>query len=1018
MNKRAFTLIELLAVIIVLALILLITIPIVSNIIDDSRREAFRNNVINLFDAVKKLESEGKYKLDETGIFYNDSRLNLSNNPFTGGAIKLDDNGNAYSYKVTDGRYCALGNKKDFKIFKGNCDLSELLSKFTFEVYPDNSAWVIGKKIVVNTNLTDEQMDNYDISFSVADRDSTEQRVFKPITEKETDLYFGEYTEGSNTIVAKNFYNEKYGLTYNNNLDRANLVIKIKDEFEEQALTYQVTMVDSTAPANPSLKLVKRNMSTMYVMAGAVENESYIKNYTFIIKEKGTTTEQTYDNGTNSLIKFENLKQNSDYEVTVKISNAVGGSKGTSEFTQTFTPATLDMPIIDIRPSVVEGTWVSGRTVKITYPMDRDDITEAEKNNYVYKYKVVPDGTDAATVDFSIVNAETQCKKVTDELDNNYCEITLPEVKTSSMIYTEITAGSAKGYATAPASYIDSMPPTITKTSYYAYDTKLNIHITGSDEVSGSGLISPNPYKCSVDNGSTWIQSNGSVCVITGLTKDKSYTVKIKATDNAGNSNEPVDLTAKTAVSSPEINMAEIEDGIYKKIKITFPYLGTEAKYSYRIIEPEEDSSKIDWIPVTSSTTITTPTITKHETVVQAQIVYNGTQTVYKSLTVVLDVTPPTITFETNGNSSYAKSVSTKVTITDDITGGDTTTYKYIWGSSTATPTSSLTSGNTYTKDTGTGTFYLRVYACDKAGNCTTATSKSFKVDNTNPSITFGTNGKSSYAKSVSSTISVSDDHAGGNTTTYKYVWGTSSATPSTAFTSGASYSKSSGTGTYYLRAYACDKANNCVTTTSNAFKLDNTGPTITTKNSSNSNWVNYGTGVTISGTYSDDHSGVDTSKLYYSYDKSTSYNDWGSVTSTSYSGTWSAARNQEVFVRVADKLENYSAWTSAGYVRISSPSLSISGSRSSYSSYQVSCYTSYWQNYKYTFSISISGQSISSGKVCYESYCCYYSSSCKNGYGYGCFSSSTTWYYYRSSYSANAQVCGSYSGCKSATAG
>jgi len=88
-NNKAFTLIELLAVIVVLTIILLITVPAINDVIKNSRKEAFRNNVLNLFEAVKKLESNSDYRLDEEGIKYNDKRLNISNNPFTGGKIYL-----------------------------------------------------------------------------------------------------------------------------------------------------------------------------------------------------------------------------------------------------------------------------------------------------------------------------------------------------------------------------------------------------------------------------------------------------------------------------------------------------------------------------------------------------------------------------------------------------------------------------------------------------------------------------------------------------------------------------------------------------------------------------------------------------------------------------------------------------------------------------------------------------------------------------------------------------------------
>ena len=106
----------------------------------------------------------------------------------------------------------------------------------------------------------------------------------------------------------------------------------------------------------------------------------------------------------------------------------------------------------------------------------------------------------------------------------------------------------------------------------------------------------------------------------------------------------------------------------------------------------------------------------------------------------------------------------------------------------------------------------------------------------------------------------------------------------------------------------------------SNAFKFDNTKPTISVKNSSSSQWVSYGTTVTISGTVYDAHSGINTSTLYYSYDNSTEKgNDWSVNNGSTFSGVWRASREQQVWVRVADNAGNYSNWVDAGYVRISS---------------------------------------------------------------------------------------------------
>ena len=51
----------------------------------------------------------------------------------------------------------------------------------------------------------------------------------------------------------------------------------------------------------------------------------------------------------------------------------------------------------------------------------------------------------------------------------------------------------------------------------------------------------------------------------------------------------------------------------------------------------------------------------------------------------VIDIESPTITFSPNGNTIYAKSRSTKVTV-NDIGGLDNDTLKYVWTKETEEP--------------------------------------------------------------------------------------------------------------------------------------------------------------------------------------------------------------------------------------------------------------------------------------------------------------------------------------------
>ena len=78
-----------------------------------------------------------------------------------------------------------------------------------------------------------------------------------------------------------------------------------------------------------------------------------------------------------------------------------------------------------------------------------------------------------------------------------------------------------------------------------------------------------------------------------------------------------------------------------------------------------------------------------------------------------IDKTKPTVTFTTNGSSIYAKSRSTKVTISDSQSGINTGSLKYLWNTSTSIFSESsfsmaFTNGGTISTPSGvSGSYYL-----------------------------------------------------------------------------------------------------------------------------------------------------------------------------------------------------------------------------------------------------------------------------------------------------------------------
>ncbi|NLL64019.1 MAG: DUF5011 domain-containing protein, partial [Ruminococcaceae bacterium] len=159
------------------------------------------------------------------------------------------------------------------------------------------------------------------------------------------------------------------------------------------------------------------------------------------------------------------------------------------------------------------------------------------------------------------------------------------------------------------------------------------------------------------------------------------------------------------------------------------------------------------------------------------------------------------------------------------------------------------------------GTYTITYTVTDTAGNKSTATRTVNVIDNVLPTVTFGTNGNSTYAKSRSTKVTVSDN-VSVNTNSLKYLWNTSTTPPSeasitTTFTNGGTINTPAGvTGDYYLWILAKDTTGNTTIGRTNVFKLDNTIPVITVNPTSIT--ITEGTTYTDAGvTASDAHSGL-----------------------------------------------------------------------------------------------------------------------------------------------------------------
>nr|MBP3258925.1 thrombospondin type-1 domain-containing protein [Bacilli bacterium] len=128
MKKKGFTLIELLAVLVILAIIVLIIVPVISNVIDSSRKAAFKESVNGIIDSTNNYVSDyvikNKDELKEYPVVFTCNGETCTNGEYTlefkgtvpkGGNVIIDETGILSSY-ITDGKYCAYGYKWDMQV--------------------------------------------------------------------------------------------------------------------------------------------------------------------------------------------------------------------------------------------------------------------------------------------------------------------------------------------------------------------------------------------------------------------------------------------------------------------------------------------------------------------------------------------------------------------------------------------------------------------------------------------------------------------------------------------------------------------------------------------------------------------------------------------------------------------------------------------------------------------------------------------------------------------------------------
>ncbi|MGE5455486.1 MAG: glycine-rich protein [Ignavibacteriales bacterium] len=394
---------------------------------------------------------------------------------------------------------------------------------------------------------------------------------------------------------------------------------------------------------------------------------------------------------------------------------------------------------------------------------------------------------------------------------------------------------------------LDVTPPTVNLASNLVTSSSITIVAIGEDLESGI-----NGYQFSKDNGITWTNKQTSnVYTFNNLTNNTNYTFKVRAINN----NQLSTISNSITVTTNDIPIPTYSISTTNWVSsavVTIHYPAREAGYVYLY----SLDNALTWLTVDAPAITKDITFTDNGSVI-ARILDGTNEISGTSYTVAnIDKYNPSVSITVVGtpfNVNGWANANFNVTVIGTDNESGIKNYTYCQTTSTlCTPTTVVNAVNgTVTVSTESTTNKVCAFSTDNANNNSSVVcSDPYKLDKTNPTVVFGTNGNATYVKSRSTTVTVSDTSSGVLASSLEYQWTTSTTAPTeasftTKFTSGGTLSTPAGvTGGYYLWILGKDNAGNTIITRSNVFNLDNTAPVITVNPTT--------TSISLNSTYTD----------------------------------------------------------------------------------------------------------------------------------------------------------------------
>ena len=630
--------------------------------------------------------------------------------------------------------------------------------------------------------------------------------------------------------------------------------------------------LDNTAP-NTTAPTATSTTNSIVVTSAQTDSHSGINASTrqYSIKKTSDSSWGSWVTDSSNTHTFTNLTLNTEYQVRTQVKDALGNGYAVSGI-KTITTVNITKPTITLSTTSPTNKSI---TATITYP----NITGLTKQ-YSYDNKTWTKYTTALTIDTN----KTIYARSIDSTNQGSDSTRVASLSVTNIDKTQPTVTFGTNGST---SYKKSQSTTVTVNDASGINTLKYQWLQSATAPAESS------FTATFASGGTITKSDGTGnnWYLWILAKDKAGNTTIVKSNAFYLDNTAPNTTAPTATGTT--------NSIVVTSAQTDSHSGIDANTRQYSIKKTSDSSWGAWITDKNNThTFTNLTLnTEYQVRTQVKDALGNGYAVsgIKTITTV-NITKPTITLSTTSPTN--QNITATITY-PNITG---ITKQYSYDNKTWT-----TYTTTLTIDTNKTIYARSIDSTNQGSDSTRVASLSVtNIDKAGPTVTFGTNGNTSYKKSQSTTVTVSD---ASGINTLKYQWLQSATAPAESsftatFSSGGTITKSDGTGNnWYLWILAKDKAGNTTIVKSNAFYLDNTAPNTTAPTATSTT-----NSIVVTSAQTDSNSGINASTRQYSIKKK-SDSSWGSwITDSSNTHTFTnLTLNTEYQVRtqVKDVLEN-----------------------------------------------------------------------------------------------------------------